>query len=321
VSVLVIAAFLCALIAGLAPMLTYDGDSRASTGKLSTSMDYYFPDNGGLEAAQAHALASKLEAVPGVRVIEGYIAEETPQIADSLMILSCADLAYIEEKASCPAEATAMRLSVGFGQLGDASLAYEGRDPLTLSPDDIQKRNVVKFIVTLEGDITHVEQFRTVASQYSSVLNGGFRLQEELRAQDQERMASIRSLINAAFLIVLFVAGCSLAVAVSGGIVERKRPFGLLRVTGTSLKQLRNVVLIESIVPLLSAVILASMLGFAVAILMIKSFATEELSVIQPPVADYYITMVLGIGAALLILLATLPLLAAVTKPNNARFE
>jgi hypothetical protein len=43
-----------------------------------------------------------------------------------------------------------------------------------------------------------------------------------------ERLAFI------AVALTLLVAGCSLAVAVGGGLVERKRPFSLLRLSGRS---------------------------------------------------------------------------------------
>jgi hypothetical protein len=56
----------------------------------------------------------------------------------------------------------------------------------------------------------------------------------------QDRVATIRisedtiaqRLIDAAVTLTLIVAGCSLAVAVGGGLVDRKRPFTLLRVSG-----------------------------------------------------------------------------------------
>ena len=54
----------------------------------------------------------------------------------------------------------------------------------------------------------------------------------------------------AAVALTLIVAGCSLAVAVGGGLVDRKRPFTLLRVSGTQVGVLSRVVLLEAAVPL-----------------------------------------------------------------------
>lgn len=62
--------------------------------------------------------------------------------------------------------------------------------------------------------------------------------------------------------MTLLVAGCSLAIAAAGGIVERRRPFTLLRVAGTATPVLRRVVLLESVLPLAVATIVAAVTGF-----------------------------------------------------------
>ena len=56
----------------------------------------------------------------------------------------------------------------------------------------------------------------------------------------------MQRLINTAVVLTLIVAGCSLAVSVGGSLVERKRPFTLLRVTGTQVSMLYRVVLLEA---------------------------------------------------------------------------
>ncbi len=43
------------------------------------------------------------------------------------------------------------------------------------------------------------------------------------------RAATVEEIVYAAVALTLIVAGCSLAVAVGGGLVDRKRPFTLLR--------------------------------------------------------------------------------------------
>ena len=67
------------------------------------------------------------------------------------------------------------------------------------------------------------------------------------------RAATVENLVYAAVALTLIVAGCSLAVAVGGGLVERKRPFTLLRVGGTGIGVLSGVVLLEAVVPLVAA--------------------------------------------------------------------
>jgi hypothetical protein len=63
------------------------------------------------------------------------------------------------------------------------------------------------------------------------------------------RAATVEKIVYAAVALTLIVAGCSLAVAVGGGLVDRKRPFTLLQVGGTQVGVLRKVVLLEAAVP------------------------------------------------------------------------
>ena len=63
-----------------------------------------------------------------------------------------------------------------------------------------------------------------------------------------QRADTLEKLVYAAVALTLIVAGCSLAVAVGGGLVDRKRPFTLLRVSGTGIGVLSGVVLLEAAV-------------------------------------------------------------------------
>ena len=71
----------------------------------------------------------------------------------------------------------------------------------------------------------------------------------------------------AAVALTLIVAGCSLAVAVGGGLVDRKRPFTLLRVSGTQVGVLSRVVLLEAAVPLLAATVVAAGIAYGTSVL------------------------------------------------------
>ena len=65
--------------------------------------------------------------------------------------------------------------------------------------------------------------------------------------------------------LTVLVAGCSLAVTVGGSLVERKRQFTLLRVSGTPRSVLTRVVLLESVLPLVTASVVAAATGLGVA--------------------------------------------------------
>ena len=70
---------------------------------------------------------------------------------------------------------------------------------------------------------------------------------------------------NVVIAASLVIAGCSLAVSVTGGVNERKRPFSLLRLTGVPLGVLRRVVALEAAVPLLIISVLSAAMGFLAA--------------------------------------------------------
>jgi hypothetical protein len=69
-------------------------------------------------------------------------------------------------------------------------------------------------------------------------------------------------LFDDAVALTILVAGCSLAVSVGGSLIDRRRPFTLLRVSGTPLGTLGRVVLLEAAVPLAAAVLLAAAIAY-----------------------------------------------------------
>jgi predicted lysophospholipase L1 biosynthesis ABC-type transport system permease subunit len=120
--------------------------------------------------------------------------------------------------------------------------------------------------------------------------------------------------------LTLLVAGCSLAVAVGGSLVERKRPFTLLRVTGMPTGVLRGVVLLEAGLPLLVTSLVAAVTGALIAVPVVRALVPKNAHVAYPgPV--YYLTMGLGLLGSIAVIFATLPLLDRLTRTENARFE
>ena len=135
-------------------------------------------------------------------------------------------------------------------------------------------------------------------------------------------MTNAETVALALVALTLFVAACSLAVTAAGSIVERKRPFTLLRLSGTSGPTLYRVVLLESLLPLVTASLVAAATGLGVAIPLVKALPKlRNESGLALPGPVYYTAMALGLVFALAVISSTLPLLARVTQPNNARFE
>lgn len=92
-------------------------------------------------------------------------------------------------------------------------------------------------------------------------------------------MMIAQRLINAAVTLTLIVAGCSLAVAVGGGLVDRKRPFTLLRVSGVPVSALSRVVLMEATLPLAAAAIIAAGIAYGTSVLAVSRQGAEGVAI------------------------------------------
>jgi hypothetical protein len=135
-----------------------------------------------------------------------------------------------------------------------------------------------------------------------------------------DRAATFERIMYAAVALTLIVAGCSLAVAVGGGLVDRRRPFTLLRVGGTQASVLSGVVLLEAAVPLLAATLLAAGLAYGTSVLAFVRLAPVNTAIPQLG-HDYYALMGAGLAVAFGVIAVTLPLLRSMTAPGNVRFE
>jgi hypothetical protein len=123
---------------------------------------------------------------------------------------------------------------------------------------------------------------------------------------------------NVVIVVSLIIAGCSLAVSVTAGIIVRKRPFSLLRLTEVSLSTLRRVVALEAALPLVVVSVLAAAMGFLAAGLFLTSQLNESL---RPPNAEFYGLVVAGLAASLAVIASTLAIINRITGPETARNE
>jgi len=131
--------------------------------------------------------------------------------------------------------------------------------------------------------------------------------------------------VLAVVALTLITAGCSLAVTVGGSLVERKRAFTLLRVSGVPLTALCLVVLLEAVLPLIVISAIAAGIGLGVGIPVVRSLVSnvvaKDTKIPVHPSTGYYITLAVGLAVALCLVLVTLPLLSRMTRPEDARFE
>jgi hypothetical protein len=135
-----------------------------------------------------------------------------------------------------------------------------------------------------------------------------------------DRAATVEKIVYAAVALTLIVAGCSLTVAAGGGLIDRKRPFTLLRVSGTPVGVLSRVVLMEAAVPLAAATIVAAGIAYGMSMWAFVRLAPPDTAI--PRLGhDYYALMGVGLAVAFGVISVTLPLLRRMTAPGNVRFE
>jgi hypothetical protein len=116
----------------------------------------------------------------------------------------------------------------------------------------------------------------------------------------------------------LVLAGCSLAVAVTTGMLDRRRQFAFLRSAGMSVGRLRAVVLIQAGVPLVAVAACSALLGIAVAQLILRLAAAP---IVAWPDASLALVLVLSVAAAIGVVALTLPALERLTRPESVRAE
>ena len=233
-------------------------------------------------------------------------------------LISCAQLSRMPLLGRCPAGAQAAAIpSTGFLGL-DHSLASTTWPAVAISAQRLQRLPVQAIFVGTNGSTSAVERARTALELAYPYLPSPPTTIGEFSAQTNRTTLEYEQLAEVVILVSLTIAGCTLAVSVTAGLTDRKRPFSLLRLTGAPLGVLRRVVALESAAPLLITAVVSIGLGFLAAGL----FASAQLGYsLQPPGAEYYLIVLAGLAASLGIIASTLPVLDRITGPETARNE
>jgi hypothetical protein len=313
-------------------------------------------DLAGLAPGQAAAVVGALRAMPGVAVVPIYLDTDKsgwkpgngiPQPSNwqpPLQYVSCADAAVLPALGSCAPGQSASVIAgdelfidnplmlqlpaMGFSDIDRSS--GRGTPATVPAGTDLARLNVTTLMVAASNQDT-LERARTYLDVKAPVLIGmGSPDQWSSNAAGPMtfgEVASVRSAIYVAAQqvivfgvgLTLFVAGCGIAVATAGSLVERKRPFTLLRLSGAPMSVLRRVVFLESALPLFAVSALAAAAAYAMALIAVRSLAKGvKLSF---PVATYSLTASVVVVAALGVILGSMTLLSRMTRSEHARFE
>ncbi len=286
----------------------------------------------GLDPAEATQVMAAVAAVPGTHLIPIY----APSTADDALqqtgpffggdsVIPCSDARLLPALGICPAGARMVLADTG-STYTDNLRALNQTLPFittnsTPTSDDMAQLRLSDLLVTTTS-ASSLERVRTALSRYGQDIDSDETPMTfgEVAAVRARLFLAIERVVTVLVAITLLVAGSGLAVAVSGSLVERKRPFTLLRVTGTGLATLYRAVLLETVLPLLAATIVAAGVGLAVAYPVARSLAPQQHGDVLPH-PTYYLTLTGGVLLSIAIIAACLPILSRITATNHARFE
>lgn len=128
----------------------------------------------------------------------------------------------------------------------------------------------------------------------------------------------LQRMVYVGMALALAVGGASLAIATAGAVLERRRPYAVLRLTGIRLTDLHRTVLTEAAAPLTVTTVVSVLTGLAVGDILAAAAAAP----LRWPSVSFPLVLAAGLAAALGLTAATLPLLDRVTEPAEAaRYE
>ena len=270
---------------------------------------------------------TRLRKIPGVQGVVEFQADPGLTITNPQLqiqgfpaaVVSCAQLAGVPGLGRCPTGAAAAKVPASLADIGGGNLAEFTWPAADVAARRLDSLPLASLDVATNGSQPAIEQARTVLENAYPAGTGSppHTLGEDTAAANGADNA-FQQLADVVILTSLAIAGCTLAVSVAGGLADRKRPFSLLRLTGARLGMLRRVIVLESAVPLLAVAAVAIGTGFTASAM----YATMEmrLSLVSPGAA-YYILTSAGIVLALVLILATFPMLRRITGPETARTE
>ncbi|MEO3888351.1 FtsX-like permease family protein [Nonomuraea sp. B5E05] len=343
---IVLAVFIGTAVAGIVPAVV-SGQRAAGGGTLNTVMRASF---GYAEVAPglplppdtASELLAEIRARPGVTVLPIHRRADTPPWPggpppcdpgpgcrpDFLLahVVDCDALARFPALGRCVPGIRAVAADFNRLLTGDNMLSVDRNLPLvdpanTAAPAASAGLPLAAVLISAD-DPAVLEEIRTLLTPYVARA-GSAETPLTFAEVAQARAVLLDQAERVALAIValtLLVAGCGLLVAVTGGVVERRQPFTLLRLCGTPTRTLSRVVLLETAVPMVLAALVAAAAGFGVAEPLIDQLAIKSAPPALPGPA-YFLTLGGGLLAAMAVITAGLPLLKRVTAPDNARFE
>jgi hypothetical protein len=282
VSAVVLAAFAVTCSASLADA---SGDRPVDGGRGVLAPGVVEVLTGGVPAARVAPLLSGRAVV--VRSDVGVAGD---------VVASCSELARVVTLPCSPS---------GFAEGGIGQRSGPGDSDLPVS---------ILYVAT-DGTPAAENRVRTQAANL--VPNAIVHTQRDRIDTDAFFFDSLEQLQRLVWYFVLLVAACSLTVGMLAGVIERRRPFALLRASGLRLGELRQVVFLETA----AAMLVTAAVGVGLGMASSYAFALFGDMTWRWPDAGVFTMVGVGVLAALVLSTLALPLLDSSTRPDAVRFE
>ena len=216
----------------------------------------------------------------------------------------------------------------GFGRLGlavpcaelsrviEMSCPFSGSSAPVEPPPGAGRPGIIeRLYIPTDGTLAAENRVRTqVANLVPNALvhsNRDLRDRNEFFPTDVARLASIGC------LFMLLVGALALTAGMIAGLLERRRPFALLRASGVRIGELRRVVFLETA----ATMVFTSVLGVGIGLVLSYISMSRDGGDWTWPGLIVYAYVGSGILAVLLFSALALPLLGATTRHESVRYE
>lgn len=202
-----------------------------------------------------------LENVQDTAILQKAVASTQPNeyilpclVARKYTSISCSDGGTVIIDFSLPIKESLTKIATDEGQVnaGTAAILVKFSDQTDATLERI--RNLVN---NKGGGFTYNDT-TVVSGKYAKMTTLSTTLNE------------FSALAYFEMIVTMVIAAASLMVTTLAGLLERKRSFFTLRLSGMKVNQLRKVVLIESLAPLFGTAFLATILGFVTGVVFVK---------------------------------------------------
>ena len=314
--------------------------------------DQVFAELSSFEGPAFAGLSSRLSSLPGVTRVLGVTTGvmSSNGSSEGTWIVACADLAkqFDLRPDVCPAGRGLVTRSSGAltggrisftsdtGDRRPIAIAATATDLGELGPLEEPARNTMpnfiidpallagadaaappnRLYVDTDGSSAAAERIRTIVM--GEAPTAYVRLAMESRASSRV-YDEFGRVVGIGLIGSLILAGCSLAVAVTTGILDRRRQFALLRSAGMPVSRLRALVLLQAGAPLVTVAVFSAVLGIGVAQAVLRLVGGSR----PVPMPDGSLVIILGVSllGAVGVVALMLPPLERLTRPDSVRME